>query len=128
MNKYRELLQQALQVAAAGDEELAVRKLDEGAHSAMQDKEGKWSALLFRNAGLLYEKKGDLELARDSYQMALACSKVDPYLLYALADVCRRLGDNASARHYFSSCFELASTANDHDLVKKLSEQGFGPR
>jgi|GEM_PF-2613024 len=126
MNKYRELLEQALQLAAAGDQDAGLKKLDEGIRLATESGENNWVALLSRNAGLLYEQKGALELAKRSYELALAHNKSDPYLSYALADVCKRLGLGTLAERHFKSSFELALEADDDDLVSKLSELGYG--
>ena len=62
----------------------------------------------------------------NSYEVALAYNKSDPYLFYALAEVCRRLGHATLAKRYFTLCFELAKKVRDDDLLSKLSKVGAG--
>src|ERR1700759_1034524 len=98
MNKSRKLLQEALQVAAIGEPDMALRKLADGIELAAGTSDERWLPLLHRNIGILYEQRGNLKLAKKSYLMALKYDKSDPYLLYSLADVSRRMGRETEAR------------------------------
>ncbi len=128
MNKSRKLLEQALELAGNGELDLALQKLGEGIRSAKEDDDRHWLFLLHKNAGVLHEQAGQLTMAKESYELALPYNKSDTYLLYALGDICRRLGENALATKYFESCYTVATDTHDSDLLATLSKSGYGPK
>ena len=120
MNKFRKILEHSLRLASSDNLDEALRQLNRGVRDASKEDDPKWVILLAKNAGLLFEKKGRLDRAKDSYRLALTYSKFDPYLHYSLADICQRLGQDFAARRHLAACQMLAMEQGEEDLLAIL--------
>lgn len=120
MNKFRQILDDSLKLADSNQLDQALLNLRQGLREATKENEGRWVVLLAKNAGLLFEKKGRLDRAKSSYRTALKYSQGDPYLHYALGDICQKLGQPVAARRHFAHCQQLAMQQKDKDLIKML--------
>ncbi|MEK6280585.1 MAG: hypothetical protein AABN95_09560 [Acidobacteriota bacterium] len=123
MKKFRQILEQSLQLAASNKLDEALSQLNEGVRNAAKEEDPKWLILLAKNAGLLFEKQGKLDRAKASYRLALKHSKSDPYLHYSLAEICLKLGQAVAARRHIAACRKLAESQNDEDLLEILKRR-----
>jgi tetratricopeptide (TPR) repeat protein len=117
MNRYRFILDQSIQLAAAGDIDAALSKLDEGVSSAVKENNQKWAAVLAKNAGLLQTKKGNLDEANKCYQTSLMNDDSDPTVHYLLGELYEKLGDLSLAQAFFRSGYEVAKKNNDQEML-----------
>src|SRR6267142_118775 len=123
MNR-KQFLQQGIKLASEGKLDDALRRFNEGLRLADKNNDEPWVGLLYKNAGLIHEQKGNLNKAKQCYLRALKYGKVDPYIYLSLADLSERLAQITAARGYFARCNELAVQKEDVDLLELLSKRG----
>jgi tetratricopeptide (TPR) repeat protein len=101
-----------------GNRDQALQKIRQGIRAANTSAEERWLPLLYKNAAILREQKGDLAGAKKDYRRSFNLDSSDPYVHYSLAMVTEKLGQKRAARQYCDSCLEVASKMGDSDLIK----------
>jgi Tfp pilus assembly protein PilF len=122
MNKFRRILEESLRAASAGELNAALLALNQGIRDAKQEDDKKWLVLLSKNAGLLFEQFGKPYQAKIAYRTALKHNESDAYLHLSLAQLCEKLGQDATARRHFAVCHKIAVEQDDEDLLEILKK------
>lgn len=121
MNKSRALLEESIRLAASGKSDQALQKIKEGIRVARINSDERWLPLLFKNAGILREQRGELLGAKREYKRSFEIDSSDPYLHYTLALVSAKLGQMLAADRYCNSGLDLASKIGDKDLIAVIT-------
>ena len=125
MTKFRNTLEASLKLASHAKIDDAIGQLQDGLSEAVQKGELAWAARLSKHAALLCEQQGKLNQAKAFYRISMKHDATDPFLHWALADLCERLGQERIASQYFRSCFKLALAAKEDDLLMLLAKRGY---
>jgi Tfp pilus assembly protein PilF len=125
MKPARETIKQTLQYANAGEFERALVLLDGAIRDAII--ESAPVAILARHAAVIAEQAGDLSAVRRYYEVAVEHDP-GPWMYLALGDVCRRLGDETTARQNYSTGLMMAGNSGDADVIALLKERTQGGR
>lgn len=119
MEKADESMQQAAQIYMETDklgaaEDVLNELLESGTESLN----------VFNTLGVLYRKKGDLEMALNQYQKALKVHPEEPYILYNIGRLYLDLKDNDNAKYHFSKALEVEPDFSEAKQIIKAIELG----
>ena len=120
LREARSWIQRAFNDRAAASPETSLELLRQGLAEAQQHGNERAIARLAKNIGLICVHLGDWQSAVSSYLEALVYTPDDGYLVFALGDAHRRLGQEQKAAEYFSLCRELAIEGGDQELLELL--------
>ena len=112
-HRYRDTMSSSARLAQLGDNEEALRLLDDAIARAISENENQWVLTLSHHAAVISNFLGDLSQVKHYYQKSLEFNPENPRALFGLADVAKEQGELELAKEYAARCYKALIEGDD---------------
>jgi tetratricopeptide (TPR) repeat protein len=126
---YRDAMSSSARLAQQGDDEEALRLLDDAIARAISENENRWVLTLSHHAAVISNFLGNWSQVKHYYENSLAFNPENPRALAGLADVAKEQGELELAKQYAARCYRALIEGDDflkkerlESLLKKWPE------
>jgi tetratricopeptide (TPR) repeat protein len=116
-HRYKDAMSSSAKLAQQGDNEEALRLLDDAIARAISEKENRWVLTLSHHAAVISNFLGNWSLVKRYYEKSLAFNPENPRALSGLADVAKEQGELKLAKEYAARCYK--ALIEGVDFLKK---------
>ncbi len=107
-------------LAQLGDNEEALRLLDDAIARAISENENRWILTLSHHAAVISHFLGNWSQVKHYYEKSLAFNPENPRALSGLADVAKEQGELELAKQYATRCYKALIEGDDFLKKERL--------
>jgi tetratricopeptide (TPR) repeat protein len=116
-HRYSNVVSSSARLAQQGNNEAALRLLDDAIARAISENENRWVLMLSHHAAVISNFLGNWSQVKHYYEKSLAFNPENPRALAGLADVAREQGELELAKQYAARCYR--TLVEGDDFLKK---------
>lgn len=117
-HRYRDAIAESIKLMQKGQDEEALRLLDDAIAMAMSENENRWVLTLSHHAAVISNSLRSFSREKHYYEKSLEFNPENPIALYGLAEVALEQGDTDLAKQFAKRSYE-AIVLGDDGMAKR---------